>query len=639
MIRFSRLDGLRLRSVPLSYFRYYSLRWVARTDKWEDSVKIQRYSSRAGLLVLGVALGLGGASCTKDSAKDVHSSAPTDGGAGGVGDAGRAGDAGGVHDPGPVRVRVSGSAQKGPIGVGSSVTVFGLDPTLEPTGSAFPSQTEDSLGSFDVSANLAEDLIEVVIQGPFYDELTGRLSETSTVLRALAAVEPSTEIKVNLLTTVAKNRIRYLVGDGQDFDAAVVQAEQEVLNAFGIDGDGLEAFTSMDLTGSSASDAALIALSAILLQYADDHSSSEGEKVAQLSIAVSNIAKDLEEDGQLDDVGLRTKLPRAAVRLDVAAVAANLEQIYSGLGRAIVVPDIKQFVETVAAPAPWRFVPSPPLVEQSSHCVCATGGKIYIIGGTDNNEPAPYLLRYDPATGHWESRANLLDAQVGSTCSVVDGVIYAIHHGYPPSVADSVEAYDPAQDAWTRKASIPPYGPSDRASVTSATINGKIYVAGGVQNQPSDDLFVYDPAQDAWESLGPLPLATFGTTAAAVAGRLYLFGGYSSGGNHDALAAVYEYDPVTKTWSQRASMPKGRGFAGAVAIGGKIYVAGASDDGSGMEEYDPVMDSWTTKTSMNIRGGRGLAFNDVDGLAYVVGAGTTIEGPSIAQTYDPAKDR
>jgi hypothetical protein len=57
-----------------------------------------------------------------------------------------------------------------------------------------------------------------------------------------------------------------------------------------------------------------------------------------------------------------------------------------------------------------------------------------------------------------------------------------------------------------------------------------------------------------------------------------------------------------------------------------------------MEEYDPVMDTWTTKTSMNIRGGNALAFNAVDGLAYVVGAGTTIEGPSIVQTYDPAKD-
>jgi N-acetylneuraminic acid mutarotase len=170
-------------------------------------------------------------------------------------------------------------------------------------------------------------------------------------------------------------------------------------------------------------------------------------------------------------------------------------------------------------------------------------------------------------------------------------------------------------------------------------------VAGGVQNQPSDDLFVYDPAQDAWESLGPLPLPTFYTTSATVAGRLYLFGGYSSGGNHDKLADVYEYDPVTKAWSQRASMPKARGVAAAVAIGGKVYLAGASDDGSGMEEYDPVMDSWTTKTSMNFGGGYALAFNDVDGLAYVVSDGITvegsaiIEGPAMVQTYDPAKDR
>lgn len=315
-------------------------------------MKKQSYYSYVSFLAMSLALVLGSASCN-DSADDVpstprgggaHDGGTAGGGASGAQNAGAGatvstdGGSGGAAEL--VRVRVSGNAQKGPIVAGSSVTVFGLDSGLESTGTSFPSQTEDNLGSFDVSANLIEDFVEVVAQGPFYDELTGHLSETSIVLRAIASAAPETDIRVNLLTTASKERIRYLVRGGQEFEAAVAQAEAEVLSAFGIEDDTLDAFTAMDITGPSQSDATLIAVSAILLQYAADHSSSEGEKVAKLSLAVSTLAADLKEDGVLNDTGLGAGLSTAAVRLDVAAVTANLEQIYSKLGQSILVPDM-----------------------------------------------------------------------------------------------------------------------------------------------------------------------------------------------------------------------------------------------------------------------------------------------------------
>lgn len=620
-------------------------------------IKNQRSLSCAGLLAAAIALGLGGLSCADD--KDRHEPVTAEGGseaeagagAGGTsGIAGVTGGGGANPDPHPVRVRVSGNAQKGPLVAGSSVNVFGLDAELEPTGTVFPSQTEDSLGSFDVSVNLTEELVEVVAQGPFYDEMTGKLSETSIVLRALAAATPDTDLRVNLLTTASKNRIRHLVRQGQEFDAAVARGEREVLSAFGIEDDSLQAFTAMDITGSTASDAALIALSAILLQYAADHSDSEGEKVAQLGLAVTKLASDLEEDGVLDDAGFRRDIATAAVRLDVAAVTSNLEEIYSELGQSISVPSIKPFVAPVTAPAPWKFGTSMP-VTRAGHCACAVDDKIYVMGGTGATWGVDSVIRYDPATDQWEARASLPQPHAYSSCSVVDGIIYVIG-GQPsadariPAVDAPVEAYDPAGDSWTRKSAMP----LTRWRFTSTAINGKIYVVGGHKHdhfdegnpfapQQTDRVDIYDPAEDAWDPASPAPTKLAGHASAAVSGKIYVFGGFAENGV-DPSAAVYQYDPITDAWTPRASMGAPRAGATAVALGGRIYVMGG-DNGQKpvgtVDEYDPSTDSWTTKTAMNVVKSDAAAVLLGD-LTYVIG-GSLFSSEAIVETYDPTKDQ
>jgi N-acetylneuraminic acid mutarotase len=608
-------------------------------------VKRPDYSGYFSILAMSVALVLGSASC--NDATDAESS-PADGGAhdggasgaqtAGTGPAGSAsGDGGSGGEAKPVRVRISGSAQKGPMIDGSSVTVFGLDSTLEATGTSFPSQTEDNLGSFAVSGNLTEEFIEVVAQGAFYDELTGRPSETSIVLRALAAVSPDTDIRVNLLTTASKKRIRYLVGQGRQFDDAVAQAEKEVLRAFGIENE-LAAFTDMDITGSTASDAALIALSAILLQYGADHSASEGEKVAQLGLAVSSLASDLEEDGTLngDALGIAT----AAARLDVPAVSANLAEIYARLGLSLSVPHIEPFVATVANRAPWRFA-TPMPVARYGHCACAVDDKIYVMGGSQGaSPPVSDVFQYDPATGHSEPKAQMPMVRAYTSCSVVDGVIYVLG-GYMDYLGpgDAVDAYAPAQDAWTTKSPLP-FGRSGHASTT---VNGKIYVMGGWQRSESartDSVMVYDPARDAWESLSPLPTPLAHLTSATVSGSIYTFGGDSAAG---PSSAVYQYDPLADTWMPRASMPTASADATAVALGGRIYVMGGSrgsDSPGRVDEYDPSTDSWTTKTLMNVSrySPTGVVSGD---LAYVIGglvAGAGQTPSPVVETYDPTKD-
>ena len=48
--------------------------------------------------------------------------------------------------------------------------------------------------------------------------------------------------------------------------------------------------------------------------------------------------------------------------------------------------------------------------------------------------------------------------------------------------------------------------PSARSELTSAVLDGRIYVAGGIaQLGASTDFAVYDPQADVWAELPPLP--------------------------------------------------------------------------------------------------------------------------------------
>ena len=59
-----------------------------------------------------------------------------------------------------------------------------------------------------------------------------------------------------------------------------------------------------------------------------------------------------------------------------------------------------------------------------------------------------------------------------------------------------------------------------------STIDGKLYLFGGYQNDCLNDFYIYSPAQEMWTSLptGPSPRDTPGMTF-ATDGNIYVFGG------------------------------------------------------------------------------------------------------------------
>ena len=126
-------------------------------------------------------------------------------------------------------------------------------------------------------------------------------------------------------------------------------------------------------------------------------------------------------------------------------------------------------------------------------------GKICAIGGTRHVgvDAVPIVEEYDPATDTWTRKADMPTARLHLTSAVVDGKIYVFGGGpeWPVPLA-ATEVYDPAIDSWTRKADMP----TERIAMWAAALNGKIYVLGGLSWESAALATVeeYDPATDTW---------------------------------------------------------------------------------------------------------------------------------------------
>jgi N-acetylneuraminic acid mutarotase len=228
--------------------------------------------------------------------------------------------------------------------------------------------------------------------------------------------------------------------------------------------------------------------------------------------------------------------------------------------------------------------------------------------------------------------------------------------------------YDPANDTWSKKKSMPI--PTHHTGL--AEVNGKIYVVGGFVLPPSggpawmpvDHAWEYDPANDSWKALAPLPTKRGSPVAASVNGKVYVIGGASvhPGSKetaihpqrpHRSVSANEMYDPATNTWHSRSPMPTARNHAAIGVVNGKIYILGGRIGAAFMttpatsvdivEEYDPTTDQWgPLKRSMpTARSAAG--WGTYGGRIYVVGGEMRDEkiwgAFTVVEALDPVANR
>lgn len=226
------------------------------------------------------------------------------------------GDNGGKEEQTPTTCSVSGFAQKGQLAKGSQVTAFATGADLVATGESFPANIADDRGSFAIGGKTQAPYLELRVDGYYFDELNGKMSTNPLYLEAFVESSGS-KANLNLMTTAIKLRVKNLIKNGKSFSDANKQAQTELLSALGVSGQ-VENFYDMDITGTSDSDAVLLAFACMI---------QNGRDASGVSTFIQEIASDLESDGKISDDNIK-KIADKKNEIDAFNVIENLAAFY-----------------------------------------------------------------------------------------------------------------------------------------------------------------------------------------------------------------------------------------------------------------------------------------------------------------------
>ncbi|HEU5004945.1 MAG TPA: hypothetical protein VFT49_02540 [Candidatus Saccharimonadales bacterium] len=244
----------------------------------------------------------------------------------------------------------------------------------------------------------------------------------------------------------------------------------------------------------------------------------------------------------------------------------------------------------------------------------AANGYVYVLGGYNSSaiQSTVYYakLNADGSTGSWQTNANALpQARAEGATVVVGGYIYYIA-GYTGSNQSSVYYAklnsDGSVGSWSTSANNLPQALALHSAVT---LNGYVYVLGGLNGTPQSTVYYAKVNQDG--SLGswstntnvlPQGLETF--SAVAANGYIYTLGGYNSGGKSTVYYAKLNADGSTGTWQTNTNALPAISYDNtSVTVNGYIYVLGGYNSGVQSVVYyakinsDNSLGSWTTASN------------------------------------------
>lgn len=219
------------------------------------------------------------------------------------------------------------------------------------------------------------------------------------------------------------------------------------------------------------------------------------------------------------------------------------------------------------------------------------GGFKYPDSGKPGWQPIDNAWEYDPAKDAWRALAPMPSKRGSANAVVHGGKIYVIggatmhpgsketfiHPARPHRAVGTNEVYDPATNMWEKRSPMP----TARNHAAAGMANNRIYVIGGrigagfITSGHSVRLVEeYDPGTDQWGVLkAALPTARSAVAFATYRGKIYVAGGEDQDSRQlSAFRAVEAFDPVTNTWTILPSMQFPRhGLAGAF-VGNRFHL-------------------------------------------------------------------
>lgn len=230
-----------------------------------------------------------------------------------------------------------GSVQKGPFLNGTTITISELNSNLEQTGRVYNTQIDNSIGSFSINnVSLSSQYAILQANGFYFNEITGSNSEAQLTLSALTDLTDSSTININILTTLERKRVEYLISSGKSFEESKSQAREEVLKIFSINKPSMISPEYLDISKGGDDNAILLAVSSILQGYRTE---------SELSELIANITEDIKSDGLIDNTSLGTMLISHAKVLEINKIRQNLQNKYESFNVDANIPDFEKYIK------------------------------------------------------------------------------------------------------------------------------------------------------------------------------------------------------------------------------------------------------------------------------------------------------
>jgi N-acetylneuraminic acid mutarotase len=277
-----------------------------------------------------------------------------------------------------------------------------------------------------------------------------------------------------------------------------------------------------------------------------------------------------------------------------------------------------------------------------------------LAGCADDNPAGPAVTEETAAPSFatvaantWTTRAPMRTPRAALKATAVNGIIYAVGGtDVARAIRRTVEAYDPATNLWTPKASLP-----EALQPTGATtLNNRVYVAGGrTSGGISRALYVYDPATNAWTRRADMPYrgTIYGGHQGAIGSQLYVYLGMTT--NPDGTAGpqrFLRYNPATNTWASLKVPSFARAGGASMVYSGKFYILGGklprdgrvTGEAADVHVYDAAGNAWS-KLPLDPGGyyfTHTHAFATSRGKLYLTGSDYADGWDGINLVYDPA---
>lgn len=238
----------------------------------------------------------------------------------------------------PATYSVLGKVEKGPFVSGSTITIQPMDGNLQMLGSLYSSTIQDDLGNFLFGSKLFESpYAELTANGYFFNEVSGKLSQSTLSLRALVDLSDKTTVNVNLFTHLKYQRVQKLVADGIKFGDANTQAQKELFIAFGLQKYTEKDASTFSITGGTDESAALIAVSSLLLV---------GRSEAALTEYLAKLCREFGEKGSFEEnTKQQINKDKEVVKNRLSSVRNNVIARYESLGLNVEVKDLRRFID------------------------------------------------------------------------------------------------------------------------------------------------------------------------------------------------------------------------------------------------------------------------------------------------------